>query len=331
MATVSGTFAQERFETRKIIDEAFSLCRLPEQAITSEMIERALDNLWLMLSSMQAQFRPLWTQDRQVLGLTEGEMALDTPPGTIDVISASLRTLNLLAGTDATAADSLTRDLGSVQVVASVGFTLASVEAAIVVETSEDGVAFTPRLALPAAAYASGAAVWRDLDPTVAARFVRLREASGSAITVERLAVGNAPTEIVMGRTSLDTYASLPDRTTRGRPTQFWLDRQYERPRLAVWPSPDAFHAEAAQIVIWRERHVMDVGAMRQSIEVPRRWYDPVVSVLAYRLALRTAAVSPALIPALKANADEAMAFMGANEKDASPMVLRFGFGGYTR
>jgi hypothetical protein len=329
--TVSGTIGQTVFETRRVIDSAFRRCRLPAQAITSEMIDDAKDQLWLMLSSMQAQFLPLWAQDRQVLGLTEGEMALDTPVGTIDVISASLRTLSRRTGTDTVAAASVTTDLGSATLVTAFGLRLTTAGTfALALESSDDNVSYTARLTFASTAYAAGAWLWADLDPTITARYWRIRETTGAAIFPDQFYLGHSPSEIIMGRTSLDTYASLPDRTTKGRPTQFFLDRQYERPRINLWPAPDAQNA-FSQIVIWRQRHVMDVGTMTQRLEIPARWYDAMVAGLAYRMAVETPQVDAGMVPLLKGMADEAMLLMGANEKDASPMVMRFGFGGYTR
>jgi hypothetical protein len=329
--TVSGTIGQTVFETRKVIDSAFRRCRLPMQAITSEMVDSAKDQLWLMLSSMQAQFLPLWAQDRQVLGLNAGEMAIDTPVGTIDVISATLRTLQRRTGTDTVAAASVTTDLGEASLVTAFGLRLTTAGTfALALESSDDGSSFTTRLTYASAAYAAGKWLWADLDPTVSARYWRIRESAGAAIVPDQFYLGHSPLEIVMGRTSLDTYASLPDRTTRGRPTQFWLDRQYERPRINLWPAPDDANA-FSQVVIWRQRHVMDVGSMTQRLEIPARWFEAIVAGLAYRMAVETPQVDAGLIPVLKGMADEAMLLMGANEKDASPMVMRFGFGGYTR
>lgn len=331
MATTSGTIGRTVFETRRVIDGAFRRCRLPPQSITSEMIDSANDQLWLMLSSMQAQFLPLWAQDRQVLGLNAGEMALDTPVGTIDVISATLRTLTRRTGADTVAAASVTTDLGPATLVTAFGMKLTNAGTfALALESSDDGVSFTARLTFASATYAAGDWLWGDLDPTISARYWRIRETTGAAIVVSQFYLGGNPLEIVMGRTSLDTYASLPDRTTRGRPTQYWLDRQYERPRINLWPAPDDANA-LSQVVIWRQRHVMDVGSMSQRLEIPARWFEAIVAGLAYRMAMETPQVDMNLLPVLKGAADEAMLLMGASEKDASPMVMRFGFGGYTR
>lgn len=325
----SGTIGQTQFEVRRVIDAAFRRCRLPEQAITSEMIESAKDQLWLVLASMQSQTLPLWAQDRQVLGLREGQLSLDTPVGTIDIIQANLRTLRQVLGAETTASDRITTDIGTAQVIESVGFQVQAGTFALTIETSDDDSTYTARETLASATYETGAWVWVDLDPTVSARYWRLRETTGAAITVDEFYLGTGATEINLGRTSLDTHATLPNRATRGRPTQFWVDRRFDRPRIELWPSPDTANAKA-QVVIWRHRHIMDVGTLRNKLEIPRRWHDAIVAVLAYRMAMETPAVDMNVIPMLKAASDEASLLMAANEKDASPMRIRFGIGRYT-
>lgn len=321
---VSGTIGQTTFETRRVIDAAFRRCRLPPQAITSEMIENAKDQLWLMLSAMQAQFLPLWAQDRVVLGLTEGEAALDTPVGTIELATdPALRTLMRKTGTDTTASASVTTDLGAATIITSVGFKLsASGTFVLVIESSTDNVSWTARKAYASAAYTAGEWTWADLDPTIEARYWRIRETGGTAISVEEFYLGNTPTEIILGRTSLDTYQAIPDKTFRGRPTQVWLDRRYDRPRIMLWPTPDATNA-FSQVVAYRQRHIMDVGSMSQTLEIPNRWFEAIVAGLAYRMAEDTPSVDLNLLAPLKARADETMAIMGADEKDNSPIRLR--------
>ena len=41
-----------------------------------------------------------------------------------------------------------------------------------------------------------------------------------------------------MERISRDTYLAIPNKSTTGRPTQFFLDRQIT-PNLKIWPLPE--------------------------------------------------------------------------------------------
>ena len=51
MAT-SGTVSTTQFTTRQVIDHAYRRCRLGAQQITSEMIDIANDQLYLILSNL---------------------------------------------------------------------------------------------------------------------------------------------------------------------------------------------------------------------------------------------------------------------------------------
>ncbi len=329
MAT-SGTIGATVFETRKVIDSAFRRCRIPAQAVTSEMIDNASDQLWLFLSSMQGVVTPLWAQDRQIVPLVEGQVTVTLPTGTIDVVNANRRTVHDIDGSITTASDRVTFDAGEATRVATIGFSLASGTFALIIESSDDNATWTARETLASSAYTTGEVVWTDIDPTAVARYWRVRETSGAAITVSGLRVANSPREIKLARVSLDVYANLPDRTVTGTPNQFWLDRQHDRPVMHIWPTPDATSA-ADQIVVWRERHIMDVGTLRQTLEIPARWYEAIIAGLAYRIAEDTAMVDLSILPLLKMRADETFRRAATEERDSSPIMLQAGIGAYTR
>ena len=44
--------------------------------------------------------------------------------------------------------------------------------------------------------------------------------------------------DLSMERISRDSYLSIPSKTTTGRPTQFFIDRQIT-PVIKVWPLPE--------------------------------------------------------------------------------------------
>ena len=50
--------------------------------------------------------------------------------------------------------------------------------------------------------------------------------------------VHRGTTDFSMSRISRDAYLSTPSKTTTGRPTQFFLDRQIT-PNLKIWPTPE--------------------------------------------------------------------------------------------
>ena len=89
----SGTVSQTGFPTRLVIEHAYRRCRLQAQAITGEMIDVAVDLLYLMLSQWATRGILLWTIEKKILSLYQGQAQLPCPVGTVDILNANLRTL----------------------------------------------------------------------------------------------------------------------------------------------------------------------------------------------------------------------------------------------
>ena len=95
MAT-SGTVSTTNFTTRRVIDHAFRRCRLGAQQITSEMIDVAKDQLYLILSNLANRGLQLWCIERSILPMYEGNGAVPMPLGTIDVLNTNLNLMREL-------------------------------------------------------------------------------------------------------------------------------------------------------------------------------------------------------------------------------------------
>jgi hypothetical protein len=196
-------------------------------------------------------------------------------------------------------------------------------------QRSDDGVTWTTiQTETPTAS--AGEWTWFDLDSSVATPYFRVLATSGT-LGFSRIYLANTPTEIPIARLSRDDYTNLPNKSFQSnRPLQFWLDRQVTQPVMYLWPVPSN-SAEEYQIVIWRQRYIMDVGSMTQEIEVPQRWYDAIVSMLAAKLAMEYIEVDAQMIPMLDAKAKEALYFAQQEERDNSPMMILPNISMYTR
>jgi predicted thioredoxin/glutaredoxin len=75
----------------------------------------------------------------------------------------------------------------------------------------------------------------------------------------------------------------------------------------------------------------MDVGTMTQELEVPQRWYEAIVAMLASKLALEIGEVDTSLIPLLDQKANVALYTAQAEERDNSPMMIAPNIAMYTR
>ena len=213
--------------------------------------------------------------------------------------------------------------------VTTVGVLWSAASVPLALERSVDGATWTViQTETPTAV--AGEWTWFDLDSSVATQFFRVRATTGT-LGFSQIYLGNMPNEIPLARLSRDDYTNLPNKTFQSnRPLQYWFDRQVQRPIMHLWPVPNA-QAEAYQVVLWRQRYIMDVGTMTEEIEVPQRWYDAIVAMLAAKLAMEYVEVDANLIPMLDGKAKEALYFAQQEERDNSPMMILPNIAMYTR
>ena len=104
---------------------------------------------------------------------------------------------------------------------------------------------------------------------------------------VIRLNSGVAPTQVdfTLSRISVSTYASIPNKLNTGRPIQILVNRLIAAPTVTLWPVPDG--AATYTLVYWRLRRMEDAGTGINTPDIPFRFIPPLVSGLAYYLALK--------------------------------------------
>jgi hypothetical protein len=316
----SGTVSQTTFDTRRVIENAARRCKMPPQMLSAEHVDVANDQLYLLLSDLSNRGIQLWCIEKQIYPLYGGVGDVTLDIGTLDVLNSNLRTLQQVTGTNTDTSTSRQVFFPTPTFVTTVGIKWSAAAAPISLQRSDDGVAWTTiQTETPTAS--AGDWTWFDLESSVAAQYFRVLATSGT-LDFSQIYLGNTPTEIPLARLSRDNYTNLPNKSFQSnRPLQFWFDRQVQRPVMHLWPVPNDA-AEVSQIVLWRQRHIMDVGSMTQEIEVPQRWYDAIVSMLAAKLAMEYIEVDAQMIPMLDQKAKEALYFAQQEERDNSPMMI---------
>ena len=101
---------------------------------------------------------------------------------------------------------------------------------------------------------------------------------------VIRTGSGSTQQDLTINRISVCTYASIPNKTTTGRPIQFWIERLVDAPRINVWPVPDS---NDYTFKYWRMRRIEDAGAGVQTADMPFRFLPCLVAGLAYHIAMK--------------------------------------------
>ena len=101
-------------------------------------------------------------------------------------------------------------------------------------------------------------------------------------------------------RLSRDDYLNIPNKTTQGRPSQFFLDRLIT-PALKLWPVPE----NSTDVVVFdRLVRIDDADTAQNTVEVPFRFYPCLAAGLAYYIAIKKA---PDRVPFLKSIYEEEM------------------------
>ena len=325
---VSGTVSQTTFNTRKVIDHAFRRCRLPPQGISSEMIAVANEALYLILSAMANRGIQLWCIDKEILPLYEAVSEVPLPVGTVDILNANFRTLTELTGTETSNSTTVSVDFGEDTQVTNVGVLFSGASVGYTVQTSPDGTNWTTVLTVANPNLTAGQWNWTDLQGTLAQQYCRV--VGSGTLNQADVFFGNTPTEIPIARINRDDYSNLPNKTSQGRPLQYWLNRQREYPIMNVWQVPNGDFT-FAQIVCYIKRYIMDVGTMTQEIEVPQRWYDAIVYCLAAKLAEELPSVDPQMLPILDQKMLRALKEAEDEERDNSPIYFTPNIAIYTR
>lgn len=136
---------------------------------------------------------------------------------------------------------------------------------------------------------------------------------------VIRTGSGTTQADLNITRISVSTYATIPTKTSQGRPIQVWIERLQETPRITVWPVPD--DSQPYTFVYWRMRRIDDAGNGVNTMDVPFRFIPCMVAGLAYYLALKVPGGAERL-PILKAQYDEAWDLAASEDREKA--AIRF-------
>jgi len=120
-------------------------------------------------------------------------------------------------------------------------------------------------------------------------------------------------TDFEVDRISRGEYLNVPNKTTEGRPSQFYFNRQI-KPEVTMWPTPDA----ADTLVYYYIKRIEDIDTSKNDAEVPFRFIPCMVAGLAYYLAMKKA---PERIQLLKAVYEEE--FQRAADEDEDRVSLK--------
>ena len=332
----SGNVGVKTFNALKVVDHAFRRCRLPAQAITSEMQDYALDSLTFMLDELANIRTPAWCIEQQILPLYENNQIVTLPKGTIDVLNLNLNVLQELSGTVTATNTSYLVNFTTPTIVNFIGIKWSAAAIPVTFQTSSDNVAWvtvgtstSQDLSTNATAVA-GNITWTQINGALARQYFRIISTDGaSTISYTTITLGNMPQAIPLGVLNRDNYVNQSNLVFAGRPSSFYYQRDIPQPVVNLWPAPNAA-SEKYQLVLWRHRQIMDTDNLQQQIEIPNRWLEAIINGLAARVCAETVSADASLIPTLEAKAAMSVQRAWDGDNDGSPIQINPGIGVYT-
>tara|TARA_R100001126_G_scaffold36701_1_gene20654 strand:+ start:1421 stop:2089 length:669 start_codon:yes stop_codon:yes gene_type:complete len=130
-------------------------------------------------------------------------------------------------------------------------------------------------------------------------------------IDILSLVVRRSGTDFTMTRISRDAFLNLPNKTSTGRPTQYFLDRQIT-PNLKLYPTPE----NSTDVIVYDAlTRIQDADTQINTMEVPFRFYPCLTAGLAYYIAMKRA---PDRIQLLKTVYEEEFERAMAEDRDRS-------------
>ncbi len=127
---------------------------------------------------------------------------------------------------------------------------------------------------------------------------------------------GGINNDLIISPISRSEYLAQPNKAQQGsRPTQYYLQRTIT-PVLYLWPTPQD---NTISLIVNAMQFTQDVGNYSNTIFAPQRWYEALITGVAYRLAQKYA---PDRLADTKAAYDEAYSAAATEDTENVPMRI---------
>lgn len=314
--TTSGTYQFQNVAVELLIREAFERIGIAGEMMEYQKLDAAMRSLNFMLAEWMTRGVNLWTLETAFLPLIEGQSQFTLTSQVKNITQASLRmSYRKLGGAAASVPDGNAQNafdgdwqtactqtqangtisydygVGQVQRITFVGIQT-NVPASYTLTlkgTDGNGTTFT-LLTLSKQAYeinaqGQGLTRWFEVPNPGLYQTYSITETGGATLNVQEIYFNNTVQDTILSEVSRSEYLSTPLKSQTGRPTCYYLDRQII-PQLYLWPAPSSLYT---CLVFSYEKVFQDVGNITHTLELPSRFYEPVIWGLAYRMACKYA------------------------------------------
>jgi hypothetical protein len=137
-----------------------------------------------------------------------------------------------------------------------------------------------------------------------------------STIDVLDAVIRRSGTDFALERISRGDYINIPTKTTKARPSQFFVDRQIN-PVLKLWPVPEN---STDTVIIDKLVRMDDADTFTNTMDLPFRFYPCLAAGLAYYLAMKRA---PERVQLLKAVYEEEFDRAASEDRDRASFNIQ--------
>ena len=139
---------------------------------------------------------------------------------------------------------------------------------------------------------------------------------TADVVDILEVTLRRSGTDYEVERISRGEYATLPNKTTQGRPSQFYFDRQID-PVINLWSVPEN---STDQLIYYYVQRIEDADALVNTTDMPFRFYPCMVAGLAYYIAMKRA---PERIQLLKSVYEEEFQRAADEDEGRTPLKLQ--------
>lgn len=135
-------------------------------------------------------------------------------------------------------------------------------------------------------------------------------------VDILQIVLNRDGTDYEMDQISRANYATIPDKTTQGRPSQYYFERKIS-PIINVWATPEN---STDTLTYYYIQQMEDADYLYNNVEAPLRFYPCLVAGLAYYMAMKRA---PDRLQILKSVYEEEFARASDMDQDFLDLALR--------
>jgi len=135
-------------------------------------------------------------------------------------------------------------------------------------------------------------------------------------VDILQIVLNRDGTDYEMDQISRANYATIPQKTTQGRPSQYYFERKIS-PIINVWATPEN---STDTLTYYYIQQMEDADYLYNNVEAPLRFYPCMVAGLAYYMAMKRA---PDRLQILKSVYEEEFSRAADMDQDFLDLALR--------